>query len=103
MIQQIDNKTGRNDDCPCESGKKYKNCCMPKAPLKALTPGGLNKCFLLLVKATDGIVISSAEIDALDKDEELVYRHDPKDDTFHFKAVQVEKKLIVTPDKRIRI
>ena len=21
---------GRNDKCPCGSGKKYKNCCMPK-------------------------------------------------------------------------
>ena len=20
-------KVGRNDDCPCGSGKKYKNCC----------------------------------------------------------------------------
>ena len=22
------NKTGRNDPCPCGSGKKYKNCCL---------------------------------------------------------------------------
>jgi SEC-C motif-containing protein len=22
------NKTGRNDPCPCGSGKKYKKCCM---------------------------------------------------------------------------
>ncbi|MDA8335538.1 MAG: SEC-C metal-binding domain-containing protein [Peptococcaceae bacterium] len=21
-------KTGRNDPCPCGSGKKYKNCCL---------------------------------------------------------------------------
>ncbi|MCL2675326.1 MAG: retroviral-like aspartic protease family protein [Firmicutes bacterium] len=24
---QSDKKTGRNDSCPCGSGKKYKNCC----------------------------------------------------------------------------
>ncbi|MDI6602751.1 MAG: SEC-C metal-binding domain-containing protein, partial [Patescibacteria group bacterium] len=24
------NKLGRNDPCPCGSGKKYKKCCMPK-------------------------------------------------------------------------
>jgi len=24
------NKTGRNDPCPCGSGKKYKKCCLPK-------------------------------------------------------------------------
>ena len=23
-------KVGRNDPCPCGSGKKYKNCCMNK-------------------------------------------------------------------------
>jgi len=23
-------KTGRNDPCPCGSGKKYKNCCLTK-------------------------------------------------------------------------
>ncbi len=22
-------KIGRNDECPCGSGKKYKNCCLP--------------------------------------------------------------------------
>lgn len=26
-----DNKTGRNDPCPCGSGKKYKKCCLGKA------------------------------------------------------------------------
>ena len=25
-----ENKTGRNDPCPCGSGKKYKNCCIDK-------------------------------------------------------------------------
>ena len=24
------NKIGRNDPCPCESGKKYKKCCLNK-------------------------------------------------------------------------
>jgi SWIM/SEC-C metal-binding protein len=24
-----DNKPGRNDACPCGSGKKYKKCCVP--------------------------------------------------------------------------
>jgi len=23
-------KVGRNDPCPCGSGKKYKDCCLPK-------------------------------------------------------------------------
>ena len=29
LLAQIkaDKKIGRNDPCPCGSGKKYKNCC----------------------------------------------------------------------------
>ena len=30
-IRNRDNKVGRNDPCPCNSGKKYKNCCMRRA------------------------------------------------------------------------
>lgn len=25
--QYVDIKVGRNDKCPCHSGKKYKHCC----------------------------------------------------------------------------
>ena len=25
----MSNKPGRNDPCPCGSGKKYKRCCLP--------------------------------------------------------------------------
>lgn len=27
-VQAVEQKVGRNDPCPCGSGKKYKNCCM---------------------------------------------------------------------------
>src|SRR5262249_43809176 len=30
-IRNRGDKVGRNDPCPCGSGKKYKNCCMRKA------------------------------------------------------------------------
>jgi preprotein translocase subunit SecA len=29
-ISKPKNKPGRNDPCPCGSGKKYKKCCWPK-------------------------------------------------------------------------
>ncbi len=29
-VQQAKQKAGRNDPCPCGSGKKFKKCCMPK-------------------------------------------------------------------------
>ena len=28
VIRNTDQKIGRNDLCPCLSGKKYKHCCM---------------------------------------------------------------------------
>ena len=31
-------KVGRNDKCPCESGKKYKQCCLPKEIESARPP-----------------------------------------------------------------
>ena len=34
-------KTGRNDPCPCGSGKKFKNCCAGKPVEGAPAPGGL--------------------------------------------------------------
>jgi preprotein translocase subunit SecA len=30
-IRNRGQKVGRNDPCPCNSGKKYKNCCMRQA------------------------------------------------------------------------
>lgn len=29
----MDSKIGRNDPCPCGSGKKYKQCCLDKEPV----------------------------------------------------------------------
>jgi len=28
IIREYEKKIGRNDPCPCGSGKKYKNCCL---------------------------------------------------------------------------
>jgi SEC-C motif-containing protein len=30
-VRQAHPKTGRNDPCPCGSGRKYKHCCLAKA------------------------------------------------------------------------
>jgi uncharacterized protein YecA (UPF0149 family) len=29
-VRRVEAKVGRNDPCPCGSGKKYKKCCMSK-------------------------------------------------------------------------
>ncbi|MBS0624199.1 MAG: SEC-C domain-containing protein [Verrucomicrobia bacterium] len=41
----MNQKVGRNDPCPCGSGKKYKNCCMNKeeASKKVYTSTGKRK------------------------------------------------------------
>lgn len=33
-------KVGRNDPCPCGSGKKYKSCCLQKQQQKVSSLGG---------------------------------------------------------------
>jgi hypothetical protein len=39
----MDKKVGRNDPCPCGSGKKHKQCCWGKeAPKRKLTAKWLN-------------------------------------------------------------
>jgi len=32
----VKNKIGRNDPCPCGSGKKFKKCCLNKQGLSPL-------------------------------------------------------------------
>ena len=56
-------ETGRNDPCPCGSGKKYKRCCLgtaqdpesaPKNTLPTLIVMGLGLVLALVVFVTSG-------------------------------------------------
>ena len=49
-------KTGRNDPCPCGSGKKYKKCCAQK---QAQAPSGLKPA----IRMKGGIAFD-AQVDA---------------------------------------
>jgi hypothetical protein len=42
-------KTGRNDLCPCGSGKKYKNCCLGKKSATSVSQILLGILFALIV------------------------------------------------------
>lgn len=42
-------KVGRNDPCPCGSGKKYKSCCLLKK-----APGGKRKLSAKWINAPQG-------------------------------------------------
>ena len=45
----MNDKIGRNDPCPCGSGKKYKQCCLLKK-----APGGKRKLQAKWLNAPDG-------------------------------------------------
>lgn len=61
----MNTKIGRNDPCPCGSGKKYKSCCLSKettkrAPGKKLTAKWLNAPHVPnLIERTFGNAIAS--------------------------------------------
>src|ERR1700721_3557141 len=38
MTRSRHEKTGRNDPCPCGSGKKHKHCCLTAAPASDDSP-----------------------------------------------------------------
>lgn len=96
-----ENKPGRNDPCPCGSGKKYKRCCM-KVVKRNLSQLGFQRAFLKVVKDMGGeIDVSFADLAALDQEEVLAVRHDPVEDVFNFKVHKVKKQTIIQPDKRI--
>ncbi len=44
-------KTGRNDPCPCGSGKKYKHCCLKKDRAAELAPAIAQRVALQAQKA----------------------------------------------------
>jgi tetratricopeptide (TPR) repeat protein len=62
-------KVGRNDPCPCGSGRKYKKCCLPSqsepAPAAAVTTRGIADFDLLLEDDDDLDEISNGVVDAI--------------------------------------
>ena len=103
----IISNVGRNDPCPCGSGKKYKKCCgnLAKKKPKQLSMLGLHKLFTKIIKDNyEGKYdISCDDLDSIPMDEALAVKHDSETDVFHLEVVKVKKQTILTPDKRIRI
>ena len=79
-------KAGRNDPCPCGSGKKYKSCCWKKEQeekgkaikFKATPMGGkmgmLSKGFDMMKGITDGFKDRVSKIDPVLLEKELKER-----------------------------
>ena len=49
-------QVGRNDECPCGSGRKYKHCCARKAG--GMTTGGRVLLAFVIVVAVVGVVLA---------------------------------------------
>lgn len=79
-------KTGRNDPCPCGSGKKYKSCCWKKEQVekgKAIkfkatqmgsSMGFLSKGFDMMKGITDGFKDRVSKIDPVALENQLKER-----------------------------
>lgn len=67
-------KIGRNDLCPCGSGKKYKKCCMsdssPKSPTTWIDEEGLHVL-------ADGSKPTSSEIDKMTNEYQNQIKNSP--------------------------
>ena len=96
-------KTGRNDPCPCESGKKFKRCCMPKSEVEQrLSQQGLMAIFRQIIKEQpDGLVIKHDNLLKIPMNEGIAVTFDIETDEFTLRVVEVKKRGILTPNKRI--
>lgn len=52
-------KIGRNDPCPCGSGKKYKNCCLGKKQEQADLKSRLNSLYASIKKVNNDCIDKS--------------------------------------------
>lgn len=105
MILDI-KKPGRNDPCPCDSGKKYKKCCGKEdvLPRKELTSQGMKLCMMHLVNLAGGkVVIPDEELDKLTQDNEMgmAVGYNADDDAFTFQIVKIKRSPIAQPSKRL--
>jgi len=99
-------KTSRNEQCPCGSGKKYKECCMPKAEVnQKLNQAGMWAIFRKLIKESENgqIEITLDDLQKIPSDEAIISHFDLDEDKFIIKVVKVKKSNIIQPGKRLKI
>lgn len=60
-------KTGRNDPCPCGSGKKYKKCCLAKAEAEDFPYRRISQVYDNLVERILAFVNKEIDLDLMDE------------------------------------
>lgn len=127
MIQFPEQKEGkepsRNRPCPCGSGKKYKNCCLPKKEflknrVDLTMMLQLLYCLIKGLKATKdktggpgakeySILITKRTLEALPPDWQEQLNIQPvminNLPTYKVSIKEEKKSVILTPDNRIRM
>ena len=97
-------KTGRNQLCPCGSGKKFKNCCgngKLKVQTRQLNPQGFQRLFIKLVEDTGGFDITYKDLIKLSPDVALSVKHDRVKDSFRLEAVKIKQGKVLQPSKKL--
>lgn len=90
MIAPNDNPVGRNEPCPCDSEKKYKNCCMGKDVPPKLEPADMRTLLHVLltkfqqVTRTVGVAIPAKTFDEYPQDAKFNVQYDPNTEMFRF-------------------
>jgi tetratricopeptide (TPR) repeat protein len=64
-------RTGRNDPCPCGSGKKYKHCCLDKDRAAELEPAVRQRVALQAQKANQVALRADCQEELLESQAEL--------------------------------
>lgn len=105
----MNEKAGRNDPCPCGSGKKYKQCCWGKEIKKTFTPAGKRRFKATVLSSgaqAQKIFHDSASMQKMPgkpgeygvlnriKQCEVDYRVEPE-------AIQEKKRKVIKPKKSL--
>jgi hypothetical protein len=67
---------GRNDPCPCGSGKKCKQCCLPNEQVVSLAGARYDRAYRALLKDLESFCIALSE-EELERAESHVFPPDP--------------------------
>jgi hypothetical protein len=101
----IATKTGRNELCPCKSGKKYKHCCLEiderREKPKGLNQAGLLAVFRKIIKDSGSYEITFNELEQIPPDEGINIHYEPENDSFVLSVVKIKRQKILVPNKRI--
>jgi hypothetical protein len=99
---------GRNEKCHCNSGKKYKNCCMGpderKKHPRQLSPAGKQAVLIkILSEMPEGkYKIKFEDLEKIPTDQAVLVHYDHIEDAFTLSVVKIKKQAILLPDKRLR-